>query len=62
MDQGLKMLILLLSIIAISTGYYLLWVTPDLPYGEVVERAITGILLASIGGVLMMIYLHRRTR
>lgn len=56
------MLILLLSIITISTGYYLLWVTPDLPYDEVVKRALTGILLTSVGGAMMLIYLYRRTR
>lgn len=56
------MLMLIFSIISITTGYYLLWVTPDLPYEEVVKRSITGILLTSIGGAMMLIYLYRRSK
>lgn len=56
------MLILIFSIISIATGYYLLWVTPDLTYEEVVKRAIAGIALTCLGGTLTMIYLYRRSK
>lgn len=53
---------MILAIILIAAGYALLWLSPDLPYDEVVRRALGGILLTTAGGVMFIIWLHRRSR
>lgn len=46
----------------IVAGYCLLWLSPDSPYEEVVNRALGGVLLTTVGGVMLIVWLHRRSR
>ncbi len=52
----------ILSIILIVIGYSLLWLSPDSPYEEVVNRALGGILLTTAGGVMLIVWLYRRSK
>jgi len=57
------MLLLLLSVFSIALGYYLLLsVSPDTPFEEVIKRARGGVILNLIGGVLMMLYIYKRSK
>jgi lipopolysaccharide export LptBFGC system permease protein LptF len=57
------LILLLLSLITIIVGYYLLLsLSPDATLEEAVRRAWAGTILTLIGGILVIIYIFRRSK
>jgi len=58
--QFLRAAIPLFSLLSILSGYYLIWrLSPDSLLTEVIARTRAGIILTIIGGVTLMIWMHR---
>src|SRR3990172_1828065 len=58
--QFLRAAIPLFSLLSILSGYYLIWrLSPDSLLTEVIARTRAGIILTIMGGVTLMIWMHR---
>ncbi|GEM_PF-6809651 len=60
MRKWVLRLILVMGILCIVATYYLYQLPETASYRETVERAIAGVLLSIIGGVLIVVYIWKR--
>ena len=58
--QLLRVAIPVFSLLSILSGYYLIWrLSPDSLLTEVIARTRAGIILTIMGGIMLMIWMHK---